>query len=101
MRWLEVIKVRSAGKDLELLKEWLRSFDKSGQPALVEMKTYYHAALESDLSIHLHWESDQSEQNGSTLGFRLAHTLKEFGLIDHSVWVEKENENTLKKGEKK
>ena len=90
MKWLEVIKVRSAGKDFELLKESLRSFDKSDQPALVEMKTYYHAALESDLSIHLHWESELPEQNGSALGLRLAHALKEIGLTDHSVWIENE-----------
>ncbi|HUL23053.1 MAG TPA: hypothetical protein VLZ10_16480 [Thermodesulfobacteriota bacterium] len=90
MKWLEVVRVRSAGKDFELVKELLRSLDKSGQPALVEMKTYYHAALQSDLSIHLHWESGRLEQDGSALGLRLAHALKEFGLTDHSVWIEEE-----------
>ena len=95
MKWLEVIKLRSAGNDSELLKELLMSFEKPSQPALVEMKTYYHVSLETDLSVHLHWESGRPEQNGSALGLRLAQSLKEFGLIDHSVWIEKE------KGEKK
>jgi hypothetical protein len=52
------------------------------------MKTYHHAALETDVSVHLLWESEQPEQNGSSLGLRIGQALKEFGLIDHSVWVE-------------
>ncbi len=95
VKWLEVVKLRSAGYDSELLKELLVSFEKFNQPAFVEIKTYHHAALETDLSVHLHWESGRLEQNGSALGLRLAQSLKEFGLIDHSVWIEKE------KGEKK
>jgi hypothetical protein len=90
MKWLEVIKLRSAGTDSRLLEELLLSIDKFNQRGLVEMKTFHHAALESDWSIHLHWESERAEQNGSVLGLRLAKALKEFGLIDHSIWVEKE-----------
>ncbi len=90
MKWLEVIKLRSTGKDSTLLKELLLSLDKSGQPTLVEMKTYHHATLETDLIVHLHWESGKLERNGSALGLRLAHGLKEFGLADHSVWIEEE-----------
>ena len=88
MKWLEIIKLRSAGKDSGLLEEFLLSIDKLGQSGLVEIKTYHHAALETDLSVHLHWESERPEQNGSTLGLRLAQALKEFGLTDHSIWIE-------------
>jgi len=90
MRWLEVIKLRSVGKDSEFLKELLLSIDNSNQSGLVEMKTYRHPALETDLSVHLHWESDRPDQNGSLLGLHLVQALKEFGLIDHSVWIEEE-----------
>jgi hypothetical protein len=90
MRWLEVIKLRSVGKHSELVKELLLSIDKFSQSGLVEMKTYHHAALETDLSMHLHWESDRPDQNGSLLGLRLVQALKEFGLVDHSVWIEEE-----------
>jgi hypothetical protein len=90
MKWLEIIKLRSAGKDSELLKEFLLSIDRSSQNGLVETKTYHHATLETDLSVHLHWQSRRPEVNGSGLGLRLAQALREFGLIDHSVWVEEE-----------
>jgi hypothetical protein len=90
MKWLEIIKLRSAGKDSGLLEELLPSIDKLSQSGLIEMKTYHHAALETDLSVHLHWESGRPEKNGSALGLRLGQALKEFGLIDHSVWIEEE-----------
>ncbi len=90
MKWLEIIKLRSAGKHFGLLEELSISIEKLSQGELVEMKTYHHAALETDLSVHLHWESGRPEQNGSALGLRLAQALKEFGLIDHSIWIERE-----------
>ena len=88
MKWLEVIKLRSAGGSLGLLDELLLPISGSNQRGLVEMKTYRHAVLETDVSVHLHWNSEMPETNGSALGLRLAQALKEFGLIDHSVWVE-------------
>lgn len=88
MKWLEIIKLRSAGNNSGLLKELLLSIDRLSQSELVEMKTYHHASLETDLSVHLRWESERPEQNGSALALRLAHALKEFGLTDHSVWIE-------------
>jgi hypothetical protein len=91
MKWLEVIKLRVAGNGEGLLKALFREMNKAGQDrGLIEIKTYRHAALEADLSVHLHWESDRPDQNGSTLGLSLAQALKEFGLIDHSVWIEEQ-----------
>jgi len=88
MIWLEIIKLRCAGKGSALLNELLMSATQTRQSGLVDMKTYRHAALDTDLSVHLYWKSDRTEQNGSILGIRLAHSLKEFGLVDHSVWIE-------------
>ena len=88
MKWVEVIKLRSAGKGSGVLEEFLLPMAKVSQSGLVEMKTYRHAALETDLSVHLHWKSERPEQNGSALGLRLAQAFKEFGLTDHSIWIE-------------
>jgi len=89
MKWLEVIKLRSTGNVSGLPEELLLPVDKVVQSGLIEMKTYHHAALETDVSVHLLWESEQPEQNGSSLGLHIAQAFKEFGLIDHSIWVEK------------
>jgi len=88
VKWLEIIKLRSAESGEVLLGEFLRLMTKASQNGLIEMKTYRHAALETDLSVHLHWDSERPEQNGSTLGLRLAQAFKDLGLTDHSVWVE-------------
>jgi hypothetical protein len=88
MKWVEVIKLRSAGMGSGLREELLLPMGKDAQNGPVEMKAYRHAALDTDWSVHLHWESERPEQNGSALGIRLARALKEYGLVDHSVWVE-------------
>jgi hypothetical protein len=88
MKWMEVIKVRSSGKGSPLLDELMMSMAQSNPRGMTDAKIYRNAALNTDWSMHLHWQSDGPKQNGSTLGIRMAHALKEFGLVDHSVWIE-------------
>jgi hypothetical protein len=89
MKWLEVIMLRAAGNNEGLLEELFREMNRAGQKGgLEEIRTYRHAALETDLSVHLHWKSERPEQNGSSLGLRLVQAFKEFGLTDHSIWIE-------------
>jgi len=88
MKWIEIIKLRSAGKAPEPLKAFLSAIVKNGQRGLTEIEIYRHAAWETDWSLHLHWESEQPEKDGSALGLRLSQALQEFGLTDHSTWVE-------------
>lgn len=87
MNWLEVIKLRSAGIGSPSLDELLMSMVQSAQSKLAEIKIYRHAFLDTDLSVHLYWNSERPEQNGSAPGLRLAQALKDFGLVDHSVWI--------------
>jgi len=92
MKWLEVIKIRSAGENSRLREEFLLPMAQSSLDGRVEIQIYRHAALETDFNVHLRWESKRPEQNGSALGLRLAQAFKEFGLVDHSVWVEQERQ---------
>jgi len=100
MKWLEIIKLRSTGIEKSLLEEFLRSFmlDQSGE--LIGIKTYRHAALENDLSVHLYWDSEKPKQEGSVLGLHLVQALKEFGMVDYSIWIEEHVKGTTsnKKG---
>ncbi len=88
MTWMEIIKLRNAGKASEALKGLLSGLTKTDQPGLIEARLYRHAEWETDWTMHLHWETEQPEKNGSALGLRLSQALKEFGLIDHSIWIE-------------
>ncbi len=53
------------------------------------IKVYSNITVETDFSIHLYNDSKITDISGSPLGQRLASALKEFGLVNHSVWTEK------------
>lgn len=88
MKWIEIIKLRNAGEVPESLKVLLSGLLKNGPSGLAEARLYRHASWETDWTMHLHWETEQPEKNGSALGLHLSQALKEFGLIDHSIWIE-------------
>ena len=88
MKWIEIIKLRIAGRTPERMKAFLSAISKNGQSGLREIKIYRHAEWETDWTVNLYWQSEQPEKNGSALGLRLSQALEEFGLIDHSVWIE-------------
>jgi hypothetical protein len=88
MKWIEIIRLRSAENASEQLKAFLTTIGKNGQPGLLEARIYRHLLWETDWSLHLRWESDGPEKNGSVLGLRLSQALEEFGLVDHSIWLE-------------
>jgi hypothetical protein len=91
MKWVEIIKLRSSGEASGPLKAFLSAIAQNTQRGLVETRIYRHAAWKTDWSLHLQWESEKLEKNGSALGLRLSHALKDFGLVDHSVWIEEES----------
>jgi hypothetical protein len=91
MKWLEIIKLRSAGIGEDSLEEFLRSLTESSLAGgLMAIRIYRHAGLESDAAVHLHWESKGPARNGTDVAIRLAEALKQFGLVDHSVWIEEQ-----------
>jgi len=93
MKWLEIIELRSVGSNRTLLESQLQSLiNEVNQDAKQQtIKVYSHVAVETDFSIHLYHDSKEADISGSPLGQRLASALKEFGLVNHSVWVERYN----------
>ena len=87
---MEVIKLRIAGEDPESVEQKVVRLitDVNHNGSIKAINLYRHAMLENDLSVHLHWESESTEPQGSATGLCLVHLLKEFGLISHSVWVD-------------
>jgi hypothetical protein len=88
MKWVEIIKLRSVGNAPEPLEAFVSTVSRNGQSGLTKMRIYRHAAWETDWALHLHWESKKPLKDGSVLGIRLSQAPKEFGPIDHSVWIE-------------
>ncbi len=94
MKWLEIISVRcSSNVDTrfvdELLKDISESDSSSDAPKhLLEIRVYHHSVVETDISIHIYWQSELGMQDKSPLGLRFSSALRSLGLLNHSVWVE-------------
>jgi len=93
MRWLETIKVQSAtGKEEAteneltiLVHEVRKNTDRQGLRAATVSS---HASVPGYFALRLFWDTDDLLASGSILGMNLAQSLKVFGLVDHSVWIE-------------
>jgi hypothetical protein len=90
MNWLEIIELRTmdsnrhhSGSNLKkIIEEIHDTADKH------PLKIYTRHAVEGDLSIHILHSSGEIDRTGSPFGIQLVSTLKEFGLVNHSVWIE-------------
>jgi hypothetical protein len=102
MRWLETIKVQSAtGKEKATENELsisVRDIRKNtSRPGLQEAAVSSHASVPGCFALRLFWDTDIPQSRGSLLGVSLAQSLKIFGLVNHSVWIEW---STMKGGRK-
>jgi hypothetical protein len=94
MKWVEIITLRCSseinGQFIdELLKDVGASDSLIDTPRhLVEIKAYHNSVVETDFSIHIHWESEKEIQRKSPLGLRFSSALRNLGLLAHSVWVQ-------------
>lgn len=90
MHRIEIIHLRVNGagstkEAVELLKQALKT--NSNEIAHL-VKIYHHLSVEGDLCVILNWESGEIARSWCDLGLHLTSALKEFGRVDHSVWVE-------------
>ena len=90
MKWIEVIELRSVNSNRELLELHLRTLLAAIEKATQQqaIRSYRRVMIDNDFSIHLFHESTKVENKGSQLGLRLASVLKEFGLVNHNIWLE-------------
>ncbi len=94
MKRIEIINLRSAGTPRESIEQQIpRSVAEDDRSrTLASIHVYRHATLETDLSVHLLFESSKPQAQPSALGQHLASALKAFGLVSHSVWIEQDRE---------
>lgn len=102
MRWMETIKVQSATGKEHTAENELTALARdihlnTGRQGLREAAVSRHAAVPGCFALRLFWDTDDPRLGGSLLGMSLAQSLKTFGLVDHSVWIEAGNK---REGEK-
>jgi hypothetical protein len=88
MKWVEIITLRVSGAiPSELADEFLKELGKVSTTKNLEEIRMYRNSI-NDVSIHIHWKSEQEGQHKSDFGLMLSQALKDYGLLNHSVWVQ-------------
>ncbi len=90
MKWLEILELRTVDRNRELLELQLQKLinEVAKETEKLAIKTFSSAMINTDFSIHLFHDTKKVENNGSPLGLHLVSALKEFGLVNHSIWIE-------------
>ena len=90
MQWIELIQLRSADINRKLLESKLqRLIDEVNRKRKRKaIMAYSRVLIDTDFCIHIFHDSKKVETGGSRLGLHLVAALKEFGLVDHSIWRE-------------
>ena len=91
MKWLEVIELRSADGNREQLEQILNNLINELARETKKQTTvvYKHVMIDTDFSIHLTHDTMKVDSSGSQLGLRIMASLKEYVLVNHSIWVER------------
>lgn len=87
MKTLEIIHLRLAGDSTQTLVDAIRK-SVGSEPDPMEVRIYRHGKLETDLAVHLHRDVAMRNDRASDVGIHLASLLREYGMVEHSVWVE-------------
>lgn len=95
MKWLEVIEFRTVYKDWNELRSQLENLitDIRKGYKFQNIRIYRHLLVDTDFIINLYHDTERINNEGSSLGLRIASSLKEFGLVNHKVLIELSNED--------
>ena len=88
MKWLEIIEIRITNSDHELIEFYLQQLFDQIKETKQEVRILNKLNLDTDFSIHLMFDSIDTDSNGSPLGQNIVSALKEFGLVNHSIWIQ-------------
>ncbi len=93
LRWLETIRIQAAaGKEgaaqeqLRFLVHEIEELVRTGE--LKGVTVSENALVPEYFALRLFWNTGEPRRRGSTLGMNVVQIMKEFGLVDHSVWIE-------------
>ena len=88
MKWIEVVQLRAPEKNQSVLESRLKELVKgiNRENGHGRIMVFRRTLIPMDYSIHLVHHDKAIENAGSPLGLQLAAALKEFGLVNHSIW---------------
>lgn len=88
MRRLEIIHLRSSAKAIEILGERITESIPARKMEAGIVSMYRRNGMVTDVAIHIHHHNADGEGEPCALALHLANALREFGLVEHTVWEE-------------
>ena len=90
MSRIEIIHLRVNGvRSVKAAKDLLKQALKTNASEIAHLvKIYHHRSIEEDLCVVLDWKTAEMAKSWCDLGLHLTSALREFGRVDHSIWVE-------------
>ena len=85
---LEIIHLRAVQRSPREIHQAIAESMRTVTDSEPQVRLYAHLRVVGDLSVHLIHESPDRLEQASHLGLRLAEALKQYGLVEHSVWGE-------------
>ena len=101
MKYLEVIVLRLTSLTVKKkVMSYLMNIGKTHSPLGMEaIRFYRNARVETDLCIHIHWDSQSEKPHKSVLGIQIYDFLRDIGPVNHSIWIsEEDDEKELSEG---
>jgi hypothetical protein len=90
MKWVEIISIRLNQNNPNFgicdLQDLVKSSVK--QQSEFHLKLYRHPDLSTDFSIFIYYQLGSHKTEDCNLGIQLAWILEEFGLVNHTIWLE-------------
>ena len=88
MRTLEIVHLRSSGESLDSLSDLIKeSIWADGNGAEV-VTVYRRSGLETDIAIHIRHQETDRRNTPNALACQLTAALRDFGIVEHTVWEE-------------
>ena len=87
-RRLEIIHLRSSTRAIEDLVEPIKGSIPAGEMKAAIVSIYRRRGLVTDVAIHIHHDDAAEEKAPCDLALHLASALRDFGLVEHTVWDE-------------
>ncbi len=103
MKWIEVVQLRASERNQNVLESRLKELVKgiNRENGHGRIMIFRRTLVPMDYSIHLVHHDNVVENQGSSLGLQLAAALKEFGLVNHSIWKDVTSQIETREDEKR
>ena len=88
MKLLEIIHLRWSGEPIEALSRQITDSIPVGNVDAGIVSMYRRNGLVTDVAIHIQHHNADGEREPCALALHLANALREFGLVEHTVWEE-------------